>query len=133
MPYSYNDYYTSDRVFIAVASGVPFVDHWVPGVDRILEPGRDWWLAHDQREMFSLCDKVLEMTDGERSQSGQQAREGVLAHHTQYHRCAEMVEIVRSLRDAHQAGRRAAVPQLRFLAKAFPGATSPESIVGWEG
>jgi hypothetical protein len=35
-------------VFIAVASGVPFVDYWVPGVERLLEPGRDWWLAHGQ-------------------------------------------------------------------------------------
>ena len=50
MPNGYHDYYTSDRVFIAVASGVPLVNHWVNGVDRILEPNRDWWLAHDQEE-----------------------------------------------------------------------------------
>jgi hypothetical protein len=49
VPNASHDYYTSDRVFIAVASGVPFVDYWVPGVERLLEPGRDWWLAHGQK------------------------------------------------------------------------------------
>jgi spore maturation protein CgeB len=137
MPYSYHDYYTSDRPFIAVASGVPLVDHWVPGVDRILENGRDWWLAQDQQGMFRLCDKLLEMQNSDRVSRGQEARQRVLAHHTQYHRCAEMIEIVKSLRDARLSGGGAPEPELSFLAKpcgtVYEQREVPRAILAWRG
>jgi hypothetical protein len=133
MPNAYHDYYTSDRVFIALTSGVPLVDHWVRGVDRILEPGRDWWLAQDQKEMFILCDRLLEAPSNDRVRLGREARERVLAHHTQYHRCKEMIEIVRSLREARLSGRRTAAPELTFLSNSCAAGPAPDSIVGWEG
>jgi spore maturation protein CgeB len=132
MPNAYHDYYTSDRVFIAIASGVPFVDYWVSGVDRILQPGRDWWLARNVAEMFRLCDRLLEMPSSERIHLGEEARERVLAHHTQYHRCKEMVEIVRSIRDARLSGRRAAQPKLSFLSDTSAAGPVPDAILGWE-
>jgi hypothetical protein len=130
---AYYDYYTSDRVPIAVASGVPLVDHLVPGVDRIFEPGRDWWLAQDQVEMFRMCDKLLEMPSGDRVRLGQEARKRILAHHTQYHRCAEMIEIVKSLRVARISGRRVAQPDLSFLSNSCAAGSAPNSIMGWQG
>jgi spore maturation protein CgeB len=133
MPNGYHDYYTSDRVFIAVASGVPFVDHWLPGVDQILKPDRDWWLAHNIKEMFTLCDTLLEMPNSDRVCWGQVARERILAHHTQYHRCAEMIEIVSTLREARLSGHNAAKPELRFLFDSRDAGTTPDSIVGWDG
>ena len=133
MPNGYHDYYTSDRVFIAVASGVPLVDHWVNGVDRILEPNRDWWLAHDQEETLRLCDKLLETPNSERVRLGVAARERVLAHHTQYHRCGEMIEIVRGLREARLSGRRASKPELRLLSETCVSVPVPDSVVGWNG
>ncbi len=133
MPNAYHDYYTSDRPFIAVASGIPLIDYWISGVDRILDPGRDWWLAQSQEEMFAVCDKLLEMPDSDRVRLGQGARERVLAHHTQYHRCAEMIEIVKSLREARLAGRRAAEPVLGFLSRPRGDGDVPDSILGWEG
>jgi hypothetical protein len=132
MPNAYHDYYTSDRVFIAAASGVPLVDYWVPGVDRVLEPGRDWWLAHNQKEMFGLCDNLLEMADSDRIRRGQEARERILARHTQYHRCKQMIDIVRSLREARLSGRNAAEPELSFLSNSRAVGSPPNSIVGWE-
>jgi hypothetical protein len=133
MPNMFHDYYMSDRPFIAVSSGVPLVDYWIPGVDRILEPGRDWWLARSQEEMFRLCDKLLEMPSSDRVRLGHEARGRVLAHHTQYHRCVDMIEIVRSLREARLSGRRAAEPKLRFLSKPSVSGSAPDSIVRWEG
>jgi hypothetical protein len=133
MPNAHHDYYTSDRVFNAVASGVPFVDHWVPGVDRILEPGRDWWLAQNQKETFRLCDKLMEMPSSDRVRLGQEARDRILAHHTQYHRCAEMIEIVSSLREARLSGRRATEPKLTFLSNSCGAGPAPDSVVGWQG
>jgi hypothetical protein len=133
MPNAYHDYYTSDRPFIAIASGVPLVDYWVPGVDRILEPGRDWWLARSQTEMFSLCDQLLEMPSSDRVRLGEAAREQVLAHHTTYHRCKEMIEIVKSVQHEHLAGRRAAQPNLGFLSGASVEGPTPDAIVAWDG
>ena len=133
MPNAYHDYYTSDRVFIAVASGVPFVDYWVSGVDRILEHGRDWWLAQNENEMFRLCDRLLEMPSSDRVRLGQEARERILNHHTQYHRCQEMIEIVKDVRAARISGGRAARPKLTFLSNPPVAGLAPEPIVGWEG
>ena len=133
MPYACNDYYTSDRVFIAMASGVPFVDYWVSGVDRLLQPGRDWWLAQSQDEMFRLCDTLLEMPSSERVGLGEEARKRVLSRHTQYHRCKEMIEIIRNIREAHRSGRRAAQPELSFLSRSWAPGPAPDAILGWEG
>ena len=133
MPGVYHDYYTSDRVFIAVASGVPFVDYWVRGVERILKPGRDWWLARRPAEMFSWCDHLLDMPSSDRIRLGEEAREQVLRKHTQYHRCKEMIEIARSIRIARLSGRRAVQPTLSFLSSSSATSTARDAIVRWEG
>lgn len=133
MPNAYHDYYTSDRVFIAVASGVPFVDYWVPGVDHLLRPGRDWWLARGQAEMFRLCDRLLEMPSLDRERLGNEARDRVLSQHTQYHRCRDMVEIVKTVRTARLSGRNAPVPELSFLLNPPEAGLGPAPIVKWEG
>lgn len=133
MPGGFNDYYTSDRAFIACASGVPFVDYWVKGVDLLLEPGRDWWLARSIEEMLRLCDQLLEMPRNDRLALGGATRRRILDHHTQYHRCVEMVEIAEQLLQARREGRRAAPPQLKFLRNPGPGCAPPDSIVAWRG
>jgi spore maturation protein CgeB len=133
LPHAYHDYYTSDRVFIATASGVPLVDYAVPGVERILQPGVDWWLARDIEGMIAGCDRLLEMSPPERLALGRRARQRTLARHTQYHRCCAMVEIVRALRCARLAGRSAKEPKLSFLAEARPGQDVPPAIVAWQG
>jgi hypothetical protein len=128
-----HDYYTSDREFIAAASGVPFVDYWVRGADRLLENGRDWWLARDLPQMMKLCDRILDLTPGERAQAGEATRKRVLEKHTQYHRCAEMVLIAKSVRDARSAGRKAPVPMLPFLLPWKGEGPAPESVMAWQG
>jgi hypothetical protein len=131
-PGGYHDYYLSDRPFIAAASGVPLVDYAVRGVEHILEPGVDWWLAKDIEEMIACCDHLIEMSFSERLALGIRARERTLTKHTQYHRCLEMVEIVHDLRSARLAGRSAKEPKLTFLAEVKTQETPP-SIVGWQG
>lgn len=133
MPNAYHDYYTSDRVFIAAASGVPLVDYWVSGVDRLLEPGRDWWLARDLKEMFALCDMLLEMPTSERLTRAEETRKRILRHHTQYHRCVEMIEIVKTLREARRQSRPAPLPELRFLRSLHGAEKVPDAIVEWHG
>ncbi len=134
IPGAFHDYYTSDRVFIAVASGIPFVDHEVAGVDFLLRPGRDWWLATDIRGMIRWCDQLLSLSQEERLRLGGCAREHVLAFHTQYHRCREMVEIVRDLRAARLRGAPATAPRLSFLRPGDnPSLVPPPAVVAWQG
>lgn len=133
-PGAFHDYYLSDRPFIAAASGTPLVDYWIRGVDRILEPERDWWLAPDIEGMVRACDRLIGMSPSERILLGRQARENILARHTQYHRCREMVEIVHSVRCARNTGKRAAVPRLSFLSRGgTAGDDQVAAVVGWEG
>ncbi|MBZ5577661.1 MAG: glycosyltransferase [Acidobacteriia bacterium] len=132
MPNATHDYYLSDRPFIAAASGVPLVDRWVRGVDRILTHERDWWLAPDIDGMIRCCDRLLEMPQSDRLAVAAQTRERILASHTQYHRCREMVEIVSNLRQKRQRGERAQAPALSFLSPG-PAFAVPPAIVNWQG
>jgi hypothetical protein len=131
IPNAYHDYYTSDRTLIGIASGIPFVDYSVPGVNLLFHPGRDCWLAPDTPGMIRWCDHLLSLSQEERLRLGGRAREYILTSHTQYHRCREMIDIVRDLRTARLHGTRAARPQLSFLRPK----TNPSSaaIVNWQG
>lgn len=133
MPGAYSDYYTSDRVFIACASGVPFVDFWVKGVDQLLEPGRDWWLGHSVEDMLRLCDMLLATPGPDRLKYAGATRRRVLNHHTQYHRCVEMIEIAKLLHQARKEGKRALIPQLKFLRNSAQNGVRTEPIVAWAG
>jgi hypothetical protein len=123
------EFYTSDRAFISVASGVPFVDYRVPGVERILVNGRDWWLEDSVEEMMQRCDRLLKKPAEERRRLAAETRLRILGQHTQYHRCLQMVEIVKNIRAAGQQGHPAAAPELPFL----EGASSDGALIAWRG
>jgi hypothetical protein len=134
VPNAYNDYYMSDRVFIAIASGIPFVDYAVAGVDLLLHPERDWWLAPDTQGMMRWCDHLISLSQEERLRLGGCAREHILTFHTQYHRCREMVEIVRDLRAARSRGTTAARPQFSFLRQGTNlSSVYPSAVENWQG
>jgi hypothetical protein len=132
VPFVWCDYYTSDRVFIALASGIPFVDFAVPMVDQLFQDGRDWWLASTTEEMIAACRRLLEKPDNERLEIAAKTREMILQAHTQYHRCSQMVEIVREIRFARQIGRPAVTPRLPFLRGDSLNRRFP-AIVNWQG
>jgi spore maturation protein CgeB len=134
MPNGYHDYYTSDRVFIAIASGIPFVDYTVAGVDLLLRPRTDWWLASDTQGMMRECDHLLSLSPEERLRLGGCAREHIFTFHTQYHRCREMVDIVRDLRAARARGTTATKPKLSFLRQETNrSSVYPAAVVNWQG
>ena len=97
VPYSTARYYTSNRPFIQMTSGVPVVDTAVPGVETLLRPGEHWLLA-DERSLLKEVERVLELPDERRSAVGAAAAKYVLAHHTQADRVASLLENVRRLR-----------------------------------
>jgi hypothetical protein len=131
-PNAYYDFYTSDRPFIAAASGVPLVDYHVPGVERLLEPGRDWWLGNDLDDTVRLCDELLELSADARHSMAAVTRARILADHTQYSRCREMTSIVSDVQGARRHGGSAPRPELSFLRRAATeGAAEP--VMAWVG
>ncbi len=134
MPNANHDYYTSDRPFIAIASGVPLVDYAVKGVERILIPGLEWWPADSISSLIRECDKLLDLPHSERIRLGHLARERILGSHTQYHRCREMIDIVGALRAARLSGRTLPEPKLNFLTPCKNReCIQPRAVVAWKG
>ena len=113
VPYSTARYYTSNRPFIQMTSGVPLVDSFVPGVETLFRPEEHWILA-DEHHLVSAVERVLEMGDERRSAIGQAAAAYVLSRHTQAHRVASLVENARRLADARRSGGRPA-PYLPYF------------------
>jgi hypothetical protein len=100
VPFSSARYYTSDRVFIHIASGVPFVDVAVEGVETILRDGEHWHLVQSIREVADRCDELLCRPRAERLDAGRAAAEFVLAHHTIEERCRSMITLLGHHREA---------------------------------
>lgn len=134
LPNAYYDYYTSDREFIALASGVPFVDYRERGLSQLFRDGSEWWLSGDIDGMMARADGLLALPERERVEKAAETRERVLREHTQYHRCREMIRIVKEVRRARLTGQRARAPKLSFLLDASPLLEpAPPAILGWEG
>jgi hypothetical protein len=114
-PFSPARYYTSDRVFIQIASGVPFVDLAVEGTDTILREGQHWHLATSLGDVVSRCEGLLARAAAERELMGVEAANFVYAHHSVEARCRSLLETLTRLRGALLAGSPPPAPDLRFL------------------
>ena len=133
-PNCLNDYYTSDRVFIALASGIPLVDYAIPGIECLFENGRDWRLGRNFGEMLKHVESLLELPDEKRLDIGGRVRREILASHTQYHRCKQMIEIVQDYRNQKLAGKIPPPPALPFLRFPLsPASGKCAAIVNWKG
>lgn len=126
------DYYMSDRSVTSIRSGTPFVDAYVPRVDRIFEDGRHWFLFREPRGMLAHCDRLLEWSDDERRAFGSRAAAEIGARHSQYHRMRAMVGTLADLRAAILSGRRPPPPRLDyFLPGIDPQAEAAFATAGW--
>jgi spore maturation protein CgeB len=77
----------SVRLFEAAACATPIVsDRW-SGIESLLEPGREIFLADSPAEVLRL---LRDMPEDERRAAGERARARILAEHTSAHRAAEL-------------------------------------------
>lgn len=133
-PGSYATYYTSDRPYIAMASGTPFLDCMVPGMDKLMAPNKHWIPYRDIPDMLIQVDRMLARPQEELDAMGAQARAFVLNGHTLAHRAEEMISIVRSLQIARNAGCVAEPPLLRcFHPEVDPIQEIPQAVRNWRG
>lgn len=115
VPFSPARYYTSDRAFIQIASGVPFVDLSVDGLDILLRDGEHWRLAANVDQLLDRCDELLTESPDERARFGAQASSYVLAHHSIEARCRSIVATMQGFRHALLTGVDPPAPDTSFL------------------
>jgi spore maturation protein CgeB len=85
----------SVRLFEAAACSTPIVsDRW-DGIETLLEPGREIFLADSPADVLRL---LRELPEEERRAAGERARGRILAEHTAAHRAAELEGYVVALR-----------------------------------
>lgn len=138
VPYSQNRYYLSNRPFIQIASGVPFVDVKVDGVDLMLRDGEHWRLVDDDESLADVCEAVLAEPSGEREERAGAAAQFVLQHHTESARVGSQLRTVLALKGVRSGLSPGGKPDLAALlpevdlcqelplaTRNWPGLTSP--------
>lgn len=130
--YSPARYYTSDRPFIQIASGVPFVDVRVDGVDTLLKDREHWYLADSWDQIPDICNELLSTSRSDRADMGLSAMRYLLENHRIVDRCVSMVTTLVSLRQALEHGDNRPAPDLSFLLEDVDLETElPRATRGW--
>ena len=89
----------SVRIFEAAACGTPIVsDRW-DGIESLLVPGEEIFLADKPGDVLAL---LRDLPDEERRAAGERARRRILAEHTAAHRAAELEGYARTLLQARE-------------------------------
>ena len=85
-PYTDSDYYSSNRLFFEVASGIPTVEFCVNRLDRVVRDGDHVYFADSVDDVIANVERLLkEDPDVLYAKSAAAAKE-MVEHHTQYHR-----------------------------------------------
>lgn len=109
------DYYTSDRAFIAASSAIPTIDFIVPRVDRLLRDGEDWYLVHGINKLIIACDRLLASNQDELMEKSIASSKRASMKHTQYSRVKFMIETARNYYLARKSGQKPPAPIYDFF------------------
>ena len=115
VPYSPARYYMSNRPFIQIMSGVPFVDIAVEGVETILRDGEHWHLVDSIDRVADRCDDLLARPDAELEELGQLAANYVAARHASIDRWRGLLSTLVGLRQSLLADDPPPNPDLHFF------------------
>ena len=115
VPYSPARYYTSDRPYIQIASGIPFVDLDVEGVGTLLRDGEHWHLAGSVDRIVDICDELLSTPRPARIESGMDSMKYLLEQHRVVDRCESLVRSLVALRQSIIEGAAPPAPDLSHL------------------
>ncbi|WP_424492876.1 CgeB family protein [Salinimicrobium sp. GXAS 041] len=87
-------YSPSVRLFEAAACGVPIISDYWDGIETIFEPGKEILIAKTSDEVLEYFSDISEE---ERKQIGENARQKVLKHHTAAARAKELEGYVKEI------------------------------------
>lgn len=94
-PYSHSDYYSSNRVFFEISSGIPTVELAVPRLDRVLRNNDHCYFALDIKAVIDRCDELLNTDPIKLYQKASNAAKYIEEKHTQYHRMKFKINTVK--------------------------------------
>lgn len=94
-PYSNSDYYSSNRVFFEISSGIPTVELSVPRLDKILRNNDHCYFASNVEDIIVKCKELLNADPVELYNKAASAATYIEDKHTQYHRMKFKIETVR--------------------------------------
>lgn len=91
-PYSFSDYYMSNRPFISIASGIPTIELYVPRLDKIFRNNDHCYFVNDVDQVIERCEQLLKVDKEELYGKAASAAKYVGAKHTDFHRMKFMLE-----------------------------------------
>lgn len=95
-PYSYSDYYSSNRVFFEVSSGIPTVELSVPRLGKIFRDKDHIYFARDIKSLIKKVDLLLDSNPDEIYKKASLAAKYIGEKHTQYHRMKFKIDTVKN-------------------------------------
>lgn len=132
-PYSKERYYLSDRPFIQISSGVPFVDFFVEGTEKILRDGHHWHLARSIDGLVLKVNSILSLSDDERASQGAEAARFILANHTVLERWNQLLLTLESVRTSILSNEPYESPNMDFfLGEVDLDHEKYMASIGWE-
>lgn len=91
------DYYDSNRLYIAIATGTPYVSRYVPKIDKLLEDGEHCFFYKSNDEAIQTVKKIVDMDDSKRVAMGLRAAEYVRTNHSVDSRMEQLLSVVENL------------------------------------
>lgn len=85
-PFSYSDYYSSNRVFFEISSGIPTVELAVPRLDKVLRDNDHVYFANCIPEVIKKIEYLLSLDPNTLYTKAANAAKYIENNHTQYHR-----------------------------------------------
>jgi hypothetical protein len=85
-PYSYSDYYSSNRVFFEISSGIPTVELVVPRLNKIVRDNDHIYFANSIPEIIKKVEYLLSLDPYNLYIKSSNAAKYIENNHTQYHR-----------------------------------------------
>jgi hypothetical protein len=110
------DYYCSNRTFIGIASGIPYLERAVPRINALFQDGREVHLYTTVEEAMALCDKHLAEAPERRLELGAAAREAIMSRDTDEHQMRCLIRTMLSLMAAERNGQPDPLPICDFFA-----------------
>jgi hypothetical protein len=101
-PGSYATYYTSDRFYIALASGVPQLDFSVERIESLVQVGTHWLPYSSHASLLKRIDSTLALGDPTLTEMGIGARQAVAERGTIECRMNETIAIATTLAESRR-------------------------------
>ena len=94
-PYSFSDYYSSNRIFFEISSGIPTIELSVPRLNCILRDNDHCYFTNSIAEILRKCEELLNADQKQIYSKAANAAKYIEKYHTQYHRMKFKIETVK--------------------------------------